>query len=202
MAGAGIKDASEIEKEKARAKRALRRELALDEDGSKKDRPLSPLAQKKRNLRKKRIKQTGYLALFILFSYGLWWMLKPYQSDLRYGICKVFIELQVPYPYTIHYSEVISFSDSVRVWYSYLDSFGDYRLVPTQCYYEPHPQYGWALARVTTGRRQIDPDVIDRFNVSIPTIVMNPPDLVFPTQLPRDPSKLKFDFDAYRKKIL
>lgn len=199
---AGAKSADELEKEKARAKRALRRELAMDDGVKKKDRPLSPLAQKKREARKKRIKRYILLAFIGLLGYGFWWLIKPFQSDMRYGICKVFIELQVPYPYTIHYSEVVSFSESVRVWYSFLDSFGDYRLVNTECFYEPHPKYGLALSRVTTGRRQLDPEIIARFNPSIPSIVANPPDLVFPTALPRDPSKLKFDFDAYRKKIL
>lgn len=195
------KDDSEIEREKARAKKALRRELALDEVG-RKDRPLSPLAQKKKDLRKKRTKNLLYFAVFSILAYGAWFLFKPFQSGMNYGICKVFAELQVPYPYTIYYSEVVEFSDSIRIWYSYLDSFGDYRLVPIQCYFGPHETYGFGLDRVTIGRREIDPDVVERFNSSIPSIITNPPDLIYPTPLPNDPADLQFDFDAFRKQIL
>ncbi|MFP4313782.1 MAG: hypothetical protein ACLFR0_05585 [Alphaproteobacteria bacterium] len=195
------KDAAQIEREKALAKKALRRELAL-EMGDRKERPLSPLAQKKKALRKKRLKQAVILFFIALIGYGIWFLFKPFKQGMNYGICKVFAELQVPYPYTIYYSEVIEFSDSVRIWFSYLDSFGDYRLVPIQCYFAPHERYGFGVSQVTIGRREIDPDVVERFNASIPAIVSNPPDLIYPTPLPNDPADLQFDFDRFRKQIL
>ena len=154
-------DNSEAEKLKKQAKRALRRELALDTAEQMKS---SPLAQKKKAKRKKQFKKLIIYAVIGLISYGMWYLFKPFQKGLNYGICKVFIELQVPYPYTLYFSEAIDFSDSIRIWYSYLDSFGDYRLTRTQCYFGPHERYGFGLTRVTTGKREIDPDIVEQFN--------------------------------------
>ncbi|MAE51914.1 MAG: hypothetical protein CMH27_08885 [Micavibrio sp.] len=202
MAITKAKDPNEAARQLARAKKLLRRELSFDE-GESAPRKLSPLAQKKRALRKKRQKQLLYLAGFLLFCYGFWWLIKPYESSMKYGICKTFIELNVPYPYTIHFSEVIDFADgSVRVWFSHYDSFGDYRLLPVQCYYAPHEKYGLGLSRIVVGRREIDPDIVQHFNHSLPAIFAYPPDLTYPTPLPNDPNDLQFDFDKYRKQIL
>jgi len=196
------KDPNEAARQLARAKKMLRRELSFDEEQDK-PRKLSPLAQKKLALRKKRQKQMLYLAALALVGYGIWWMFKPFQSSIQYGICKIFIELNVPYPYTLHYSEVLDFADgSVRVWFSHYDSFGDYRLMPVQCFFAPHETYGLGLSRILIGRREVDPDIVEHFNHALPAIFAYPPDLTYPTPLPNDPIKLQFDFDSYRKKIL
>ena len=201
MATIKAKDPNEAAKQMARAKKMLRRELSFDDDN--KPRPLSPLAQKKLALRKKRQKQLMYLAVIALIGYGLWWMFKPFQSSIQYGICKTFIELNVPYPYTLYYSEVLDFSDgSVRIWFSHYDSFGDYRLMPVQCYFTPHETYGLGLSRIIIERREVDPAIVERFNNALPAILAYPPDLTYPTPLPNDPNQLQFDFDSYRKKIL
>lgn len=190
---------SEIEKEKKRAKKALRRELAMDAAEKVK---ASPLAQKKKAARKKRMKKLIMYGIILLLGYGVWLLFKPFKKGMNYGICKVFIELQVPYPYTLYYSEAIDFADYIRVWFSYLDSFGDYTLTKAECYFGPHEKYGFGLTRATIGKREIDPEVVEKFNSSIPAIVTNPPDLTYPTPLPNDPKDLQFDFDAFRKKIL
>lgn len=201
MATIKAKDPNEAAKQVARAKKLLRRELSFDEDD--KPRKKSPLAQKKLAHRKKRQKQFLYLILIAFLGYGLWWMFKPFQSSIQYGICKIFIELNVPYPYTIYYSEVLNFSDgSVRVWFSHYDSFGDYRLMPTECHFKQDKQGGLALLRITFAGREVDQETVERFNHGIPAILANPPDLTYPTPLPNDPNQLQFDFESYRKKIL
>lgn len=190
---------SEIEKKKKRAKKELRRELALDTDEKRK---ASPLAQKKKAARKKRMKKLITYGVILLVGYGAWMLFKPFKKGMNYGICKVFIELQVPYPYTLYYSEAIDFADYIRVWFSYLDSFGDYTLTKAECYFGPHEKYGFGLTRVIIGKREIDPEIVEKFNSSIPAIVTNPPDLTYPTPLPNDPKNLQFDFERFRKKIL
>ena len=196
------KDPNEAARQLARAKKMLRRELSFGDDQDK-PRKLSPMAQKKLALRKKRQKQMLYLALIALVGYGLWWMFKPFQSSMQYGICKTFIELNVPYPYTLYFSEVLDFTDgSVRVWFSHYDSFGDYRLMPVQCFFAPDETYGLGLSSILIGRREVDPDIVKNFNNALPAIFAYPPDLTYPTPLPNDPNQLQFDFDKYRKQIL
>lgn len=203
MAVTKSKDPNQAARQHAMAKKLLRRELSIEAGEDVPPKKLSPLALKKMALRKKRMKQGAVLAGAAFFLYCAWWLFKPFQSSVEYGICKVFIELNVPYPYTLYYSEVIDLNDgSVRVWFSHYDSFGDYRLMPIQCFYGPHPTYGKALTKVLIGRREIDPSAVERFNTSLPAILNNLPDLTYPTPLPNDPKDLQFDFDKFRKKIL
>lgn len=188
--------AVDAETKKRLAKKELQRELmeAL---------PNSALAERKRLKRKKQMRNVYYGAGALVFLYLVWWMIKPYQSGMPYGICKVFIELYVPYPHTVHYSQVENFNDSVRIWFSKVDGFGEYRLDPMQCFFKP-PENGapYQLSRVTIGRREIDPVIVEKFNSSIPVIVAYPPDLTYPTPLPDSLQGLQFDFEAFRKKIL
>lgn len=193
------KNQQDAEREIARAKSALRRELAYEETG---ERKLSPLAQKKKQERKKKFKRIIYLGIAGFLGYGVYWLVKPYQSGMEYGVCKTFVEQNVPYPKTIYYSEVIPFNDSVRIWFSHNDSFGEFRLEPIQCYFGAHEQYGMGITRITIGRREIDPEIVERFNHGLPAIFAYPPDLVYPTPLPNDPAELQFDFERYRKDIL
>lgn len=185
-----------LEERKKNAKRELQRELmeAL---------PNSALAEKKRLKRKKQFRLVYLFIGAIVLGYMMYWLVKPYQTSMPYGVCKVFIELYAPYPHTIYYSQVENFSDSVRIWFSKVDPFGEYRLEPMECFFKvPESGYGFELDRVTIGRREIDPDLVQRFNVSIPVIFAHPPDLTYPTALPDSLEGLKFDFDAYRKQIL
>jgi hypothetical protein len=189
----------EAAKELARAKSNLRKELAMDEEGV--DRKLSPLAIKKREKRKKNFKRVLLsLVAFVVF-YMFYWLVKPFESSMQYGICKVFVELNVPYPDTVYFSEVVEFQDSIRVWFSYSDSFGEFRLEPIQCYFGPSEKYGMELTRITIGRREIDPNAVASFNSALPAILANPPTLVYPTPLPNDPANLQINTDAYRRKI-
>lgn len=193
------KNPEEAAKELARAKSALRHELTMEEQGIEKK--LSPLAQRKSLQRKKNWKRLAIFLVLSLFGYIGWWLFKPFQESMEYGICKVFAELTLTYPDTVYYSEVVRFQDSIRVWYSYTDSFGEFRLEPIQCYFGPHEQFGTAVTRVTMGRREIDPEVVKQFNNALPAILAYPPDLIYPTPLPNDPANLKFDVDRFRKSI-
>lgn len=193
------KNKTDAAKELAKAKSALRRELSLDETG---ERKISPLAEKKKKLRKKRFRQ-GILAIIAgFFVYVGYWLFKPYEFGMEYGVCKTFIELNVPYPTTIYYSEIIPFGNSIRIWYSYSDTFGKFRLEPVQCFFGAHEQFGMGVTRITVGRREVDPEIVARFNNSLSAIFAYPPELVWPAPLPNDPANLQFDFERYRKSIL
>ncbi|MFN3700805.1 MAG: hypothetical protein ACK4VI_04690 [Alphaproteobacteria bacterium] len=193
------KDPAEAAKKLMRAKKALRRELSFEETG---ERKISPMAQKKIAERKKQFKRYGIGAGFLLLIPLGFWLFKPFEQGMDYGICKTFIELITPFPQSIYYSEVVSFNDSIRVWYSQNDPFGQYRLQAVQCFFGPHEQYGMGLTRVTIGRREIDPEIVQKFNNALPAIFAYPPDLVYPIPLPNDPRDLQFDFERFRKKIL
>jgi hypothetical protein len=193
-------DIAADEKIKLEKKKLLRLALSDGEGVTKK--PLSPMAQKKLAERKKKIKKVIIILAFFLLAYGIYWLFKPFEKGLSFGVCKVFIELSVPYPDSIHYSEVIEFADSVRVWYSYYDTFGDFRLQQTQCFFAPDEKYGMSVSSILVGRLEVDPEKVALFNNSLPSIFKNPPDLTYPEPLPNDIGQLKFEFEKFRQPIL
>ena len=89
----------------------------------------------------------------------------------------------------------------MRIWYSRLDAFGEYRMEAIQCYFKPDPAYGYKVDRITINRRDIDTAAIERFNKSLPTVLENMPDLTLPSDFPDNIGSLKFDTDLFRKQI-
>lgn len=154
-----------------------------------------------KTLKTKRIKQ-GALGSFILFLIWIIYMLfVPYKGGMTFGVCKVFLELYVPYPSTLRLSTVDDLGSSVRIWYTHSDSFGQYQLEPIQCFYREDPNLPFALDRVTVRRRELDAARIETFNHSLPTIFANPPDLSLPWPLEDSLKDLQLDTHLFARPI-
>ncbi len=144
-----------------------------------------------------------------LLSGLIWALFIPYKGSMTYGVCKVFLENYVLYPQSIRISTVDDYGASVRVWFTYLDSFGEYKLEPLQCFYkmttdEDKKKYGnvgFVLEKATINRREISQNIIDRFNYSILGIVASPPDLSLPMPIPDSLEDLQIDSSKFRKPI-
>jgi|GEM_PF-861877 len=162
----------------------------------------SAVAAKKRDKRKISLKRGMYLVAILIVGYGINLLFKPFQGDMKFGICRVFLEQQLNFPDTLRLSTVQDFGESVRIWYSHIDAFGAYRLEPLECFFRADENYGAALEYVTIGRREVDPDKVARFNKSIPAIFAYPPDLTLPTGFPDTLNDLKFDASMFRKPLL
>lgn len=159
------------------------------------------IKQKKAAEKKKKRKYTMYGggALFLIFIIYL--LFKPFTGGITFGICKTFLELQVRYPEKIHLSTVEDFGNSVRIWYTSLDSFGEYKLEPIQCYFENDPQTGLKMIKVTMSRRELPGETVEAFNAAIPGLIANPPDLTLPVPLSDSLRDLHIDADAFRMPI-
>lgn len=161
----------------------------------------SKVTARKRKKRKGRFKQLGAGLATLIILFGIFQLFKPYQGTMLFGICKVFLEQQVQFPDTLRLSVVQEFQESARLWYSQIDAFGAYRMEPMECFYKADARSGAIIDYVTVGRRQLDPDIVARFNASIPVILQNPPDLTLPTGFPDSLSELRFDSGMFRKKL-
>lgn len=161
----------------------------------------SVLGRRKRESRKKLFKMGLWLIGLLLFAYLLYWLFAPFKGSKFFGVCKVFLELTVQYPQELHLSQVNEFGESVRIWYSRLDAFGEYRMEAIQCHFKPDPAYGYRLDRVTINRRDYDTAAVERFNASLPVVLQNLPDLTLPQDFPDNIGALKFDTDLYRRQI-
>jgi hypothetical protein len=163
---------------------------------------LSNQQAKKRVQRKKQFKRS-ILGIGLLLIAGVIYLgLKPYQGTVAFGICKVFLEGTVTYPEQLRLSTVEEFESSVRIWYTQIDSFGEYRMEPIQCYYKQDPERGTMLDRVLINRREVDPKKVERFNNALPAIAKYPVDLTIPLPLPDNLKDLQEDPGSFRKPVL
>lgn len=161
------------------------------------------LKEKKALQRKKQIKHFLIFCFLALFGWLLYYLFAPFKGGLSYGICKTFLELNIPYPETLLLSEVIvTRNGSVRIWFTHIDAFGSYRLDSFQCTFGVDEKTKSSyLAEVKMGKLNIDPIEVERFNVALPYLAANPPDLTLPVPIPDSLQSIQFDLNRFRKRI-
>lgn len=162
----------------------------------------SQIVLKKREQRKKLMQRGGIGAGIAALGGVVYLFFLPSYGGMQYGMCKTFLELQVRYPQYLTYSTTEWFEDSIRIWFTQLDGFGQFRMEPVQCYYKEDPQMGYVLSRVTISRRPVDQAVVDKFNKSAYVLLSHRPDLRLPPELPDSLEGLQFNTDKYRKPLL
>ncbi len=162
------------------------------------------LQEQHRLQKKKNFHRMIYAGVAMLLAYFIYYLFKPYHAGMGYGVCKVYTELNARYPDTLYFSSVEPFASSIRVWYTQIDAFGEYKLDSIQCFYKPDPsgRLPFILERIAVNRRDVDPEKVEQFNKILPVIFAHPPDLIYPTALPDSLADLKIDPTKYLKKIL
>jgi hypothetical protein len=128
----------------------------------------------------------GALVLLMIINAAL---TKP-QGTQFYGICKTFIELNVPYPTTLHITEVLQYTYSVQVYFYHTDPFGSTRSEMVEC--------GFAvvggqtqLASILRNRKAVDENTVEDFNKTMGAVVGAEMDLTLPPRLDGSIESLK-----------
>ena len=162
----------------------------------------SSIQNKRRTARKRQFNIGIAAGVLLVLSYAVYWLFKPIEGGMAFGICRVFLENSVRFPNHLRLSTVEEFDNSVRIWYTQVDSFGEYRMEPIQCYYKQDPERGTMVDKVTINRREVDPKIVERFNQALSSMVQYPMDLNLPEPLPDSLEDLQFDTEKFRKPIL
>lgn len=162
----------------------------------------SALKGKRDQAKKKQFKMAAAGVGALLIAFSGYYLFKPYEGGMTFGICKVFLERSVRYPSHLILGSVEKFDTSVRIWYTQVDAFGEYRLEPIQCYYKPDDTQGYILEKITINRRELDTQVVEEFNKVLPIIREYPPDLTIPYPLSDSLEDLQIDSTMFRKPIL
>lgn len=164
---------------------------------------LAEKLQEKRKLqRKKTIKRSIIIGVFLLFSYALYFLFKPYQASAEFGICRTLLELVIPYPESLYVSEVDVLSENrgLRIWYTHTDAFGEFRMERFICRLGQDPQTGrLAISKLTLNKVDMDPEQVEYLSNSLIYFEENPLILNYPTQLPDSLADLHFEFDTFRR---
>lgn len=148
----------------------------------------SPKAAKKMNWKKWAAIGGG---VFLLLIVGVFFF--PYYGTVKYGVCRTYVELQEPYPSEIQFIHAVedSYSNTVVISYKKIDPFGLEAMNDIQCTFEGTPYVDLKITKIDiNGRKrtypQEDPEIIRKFNMTIPSIEANPGSLVMPYLLSND----------------
>lgn len=159
------------------------------------------IREEKQEQRKKKRKYSFYALGGVVFALLVYMLFKPFEGGPQFGVCKTFLELQVRYPHKLRLSSVEILSPTIRIWFTTLDSFGEYKLQAIQCFFEPDPQYGLKLSKVEIDRRPVDSKIVENFNPAIPGILQNLPDLRLPAPISDKLQDLQIETEKFRSPL-
>ena len=126
-----------------------------------------------------------FVGVFFLLIVLLYFF--PYYGTMKYGICRTYVELNEPYPQSIQFVDAVDdqYYNSVTISYKKIDPFGLEALNEIVCLFDAQEDGTFRLKSVDiNGRKrkypQEDPEMIKKFNETIPAINAYPPSLIMP----------------------
>jgi hypothetical protein len=137
----------------------------------------------------------------LLVSFVIYNATRPRMGKYPYGLCRVFLELNVQFPNTLKIGFVDELSKSIRIWHTHIDGFGSYRQEPFECFFKKDANNKWMIDRATFNRRPVDPKIVADFNRSLPVFAAFPPDLTLPNEVPNKLRDLKVETDLFRQPL-
>lgn len=162
----------------------------------------SAVSEQKKAQKKQMTKFGAIAAVIVLISYGIYGLFIPYKGEQPYAICRTFLELNVQYPSTLRMSETIALGGKVRIWYSHLDGFGQFKIDQIECNFRADDYLPYALEFVTMNRIEVDQAKVDLFNrAALPFLINYELDLTLPWPLPNRIRDLQFDTYLFRRPI-
>lgn len=134
---------------------------------------------------RKKIRQVlyGTAGVIVLIVILAIYSLQPRTGPMAYGICSTFLELNTPYPNTLNYTDLEGSRTAVRIYFTNIDPFGEYKLEMMECTFGPDESgTGMKLAQVTRNRRPVEAKIVTKFNETLPIIMASEPYLVLPPE--------------------
>jgi hypothetical protein len=126
---------------------------------------------------KKRFKIMGGVCVFLALI--IYWGIAPRKGGLDYGVCKVYVERLIHYPPTLQIKEVQEFDQSLRIYYTYYDPFGQYKKDLIECVFNTRAG-NYTLLDAVINRVPEPASRIESFNMTVPAILAQDLDLIIP----------------------
>jgi hypothetical protein len=127
-----------------------------------------------------------------LFLLLMWYGFQPVKGTIQFGVCRTFLELNTRYPQTLYFTSVEVFDKSLRMYYTYIDTFGSHRSEMMECDYRPFNMLN--LEDVKRNRVSMDRRLIVAYNRTVPWVVHYRPNLALPGNPGNSLVGLKRDF--------
>lgn len=161
--------------------------------------------------KKRRLIMGGGLAAGVLLIWIVSMVMAKPQGDVTYGACRLFLENTVRFPQDLRLVSVEGLRPrgnsgeslgGLRIWYTQINSFGEYRMESIECYFRPDEATGAAFDKILINRREVDSRKVAEFNKILPAVLQGPLDLEYPPPLADSLEGLQIQTDAFRKRIL
>lgn len=130
-------------------------------------------------------KKIGMIAAAVLAGFLLIYSLyacQPKKGSMAYGVCSTLLEMQTQYPNTLRHINVEGSATTVRIYFTSIDAFGQYKLEMYECKFGPGVTGGMQITDILRNRERVGNDFIDEANKILPAIVNSDPYRVMPPE--------------------
>ncbi len=107
---------------------------------------------------------------------------QPKKGSMAYGVCSTLLEMQTQYPNTLRHINVEGSATTVRIYFTSIDAFGQYKLEMYECKFGRGPDGGMQITDILRNRERVGNDFIDEANKILPVIVNSDPYRVMPPE--------------------
>ncbi len=122
----------------------------------------------------------GAAGVFLLLSVLLFFGCQPKEGPISFGICSVFLEMDTPYPQTLNYTDLEGSPSSVRIYYTSVDPFGEYKREMIECNFGTTKAGNLKVTKIERNRRPVEQKKVDEFNKILPTVIASDPYRIMP----------------------
>lgn len=138
--------------------------------------------------KKRSYKKWAFFTVLVVGGLFYWWAVQPiiYNGTILFGICRTYIELNTQYPSKLEFIDLRERGPKVSVEYVTIDAFGQHIAHEANCNFKRGDNGellmdNFRLRRGVAAREYRfaieNPERIQAFNKTIPTIIANPPPL-------------------------
>ncbi len=139
--------------------------------------------------------KTILISTIVILVILIWLGLQPIKGTVHLGICRTFIELQLPYPKTLQLTAIESlisknYGDvNLRLYFTHIDAFGQNRSETFECFFGPNLE----VLDLKRNRKSLPADQIKKLGYTVPFIASANPDRILPARPTSDLMSLKRD---------
>lgn len=126
----------------------------------------------------------GSITALILLILGGVYSCQPTEGSMAYGICSTLLETNTQYPETLKITEVEGSRTTVRIYFTSIDAFGQFKLEMFECKFGPDPNNdkGMRITELLRNRKSLGQEAISNANKILPAITSSNPYRVMPPE--------------------
>ncbi len=132
--------------------------------------------------KEKKVIVGGVIGVILLIVMMMVYSCQPQKGSMAYGICSTLLEMQTQYPNTIRHINLEGSKTAVRIYFTSIDAFGEFKLEMFECKFGPDEKMGMRITDIIRNRQSVGPVIIEQANKVLPVIMSSDPYRVRPPE--------------------